>query len=134
MQHGRKHRIRGRVKKEGLTIHFKSSLRYFRMPCVLCRSRSQNRSTQNSSKFFSRSLFPRVSWLFRCSRVRKTSFRYASFFFFFTKLRDFISRDSSDNLRNAILTVNENNPAMKYRREQDVKEKYTSWYCHLLGA
>lgn len=72
-------------------MHFKSSLRYFRMPCVL---RRPPFTKLFDSKFVGiplfRLSFHRLSWHFRCSHVRKTS----SFFFFFysTTVKDFISR------------------------------------------
>lgn len=65
----------GGVKKEGLTIVFKSSLRYFRIPCVVCRARG---TILFDSKFLRVPLFRflllRLPRLSLCSRVRKTSF------------------------------------------------------------
>lgn len=76
-------------------MHFKSSLRYFRMPCVL---RRPPFTKLFDSKFVGiplfRLSFHRLSWHFRCSHVRKTS----SFFFSPlpspppTMVKDFISR------------------------------------------
>lgn len=86
-------------------MHFKSSLRYFRMPCVL-RRRLRNCSTQNSSEFLS---FAFLFTDFRGIFGAHTFGKLAPFFFFFLFNYGeglYFPRQPRDNLSKAILGVN----------------------------